>query len=183
MRASKHDGRLARIPPDNASTRGPQKGQLHYLGWHVLLRGYALRAEERRSYLLETGGQNIPTSTRQEHGGLHGRYARKKQRGLPSCGRLRRNLRSTKKVPVKAQSWEMRIRGQWGTFPRIHGDPARYRSQFRQDQGHPGHGTPPTNINEVRRPTGIIVALSRFISKSAEKRITIFQNTEETQEL
>ncbi|KAL0456628.1 UNVERIFIED_CONTAM: putative protein K02A2.6 [Sesamum latifolium] len=31
-----------------------------------------------------------------------GRYARKNQRGPPSCGRLRRNLRSTKEVPVKA---------------------------------------------------------------------------------
>ncbi|KAL0405813.1 UNVERIFIED_CONTAM: hypothetical protein Slati_3895200 [Sesamum latifolium] len=61
-----------------------------------------------------------------------------------------------------------------GTLPRIHGDPARYRGQPRQDQNHPGHGTPP-NINEVQRLTGRIPALSRFISKSAEKKPTIFR--------
>ncbi|KAL0463085.1 UNVERIFIED_CONTAM: hypothetical protein Slati_0196100 [Sesamum latifolium] len=34
---------------------------------------------------------------------------------------------------------------------------------------------PPTNINEVQRLTGIIAALSRFISKSAEKGLPFFK--------
>ncbi|KAL0449399.1 UNVERIFIED_CONTAM: hypothetical protein Slati_1496300 [Sesamum latifolium] len=126
MRASKHDGRLAGIPPDNASTRRPQKGQFRYLRRHVLLRSHVLRAEERKGHLSNTSGQDIPTSTKQEHGGVRGRYAHKKQGSPPSCERLRINVRSTKKVPVKAQSREMCIRSQWGMFPRIHGDPARY---------------------------------------------------------
>ncbi|KAL0457681.1 UNVERIFIED_CONTAM: hypothetical protein Slati_0395300 [Sesamum latifolium] len=61
----------------------------------------------------------------------------------------------------------MRIWGQGRMFPRIHGDPPRYRGQPSQDQGHPGHETP-TNINEVQWLTGRIAALSRFISKSVE---------------
>ncbi|KAL0462199.1 UNVERIFIED_CONTAM: Retrovirus-related Pol polyprotein from transposon opus [Sesamum latifolium] len=34
---------------------------------------------------------------------------------------------------------------------------------------------PPTNINEVQRLTGRITALSRFISKSAEKGLSFFK--------
>ncbi|KAL0394506.1 UNVERIFIED_CONTAM: hypothetical protein Slati_4416800 [Sesamum latifolium] len=34
---------------------------------------------------------------------------------------------------------------------------------------------PPTNINEVQRLTGRIVALSRFISKSAKKGLSFFK--------
>ncbi|KAL0409536.1 UNVERIFIED_CONTAM: hypothetical protein Sradi_1888000 [Sesamum radiatum] len=55
-----------------------------------------------------------------------------------------------------------------------HGDPARYRGQPKKNQGHPGHGTP-TNINEVQRLTRRIPALSRFISKSAEKGLPFFK--------
>ncbi|KAL0415979.1 UNVERIFIED_CONTAM: hypothetical protein Slati_3429800 [Sesamum latifolium] len=42
---------------------------------------------------------------------------------------------------------------------------------------------PPTSINEVQRLTGRIAALSRFISKSAEKGLPFFRNTKEGQEL
>ncbi|KAL0457807.1 UNVERIFIED_CONTAM: hypothetical protein Slati_0407900 [Sesamum latifolium] len=59
-------------------------------------------------------------------------------------------------------------------FLGIHGDPTRYQGQPSQDQGHPGHGTP-TNITEVQRLTGRIVALSRFISKSAKKGLPFFK--------
>ncbi|KAL0367595.1 UNVERIFIED_CONTAM: hypothetical protein Sradi_3649600 [Sesamum radiatum] len=141
MRTPKHDGCLAGIPPNNARTRRPQKSQFHHLKWHVLLRGHALRTEKRRSHLSKPGGQNIPTSTGQEHGGVRGRYARITG-GSPSCRRLRRNLCSTKKIPVKAQSREMRIRDQWETISRIDDDPARYRGQSRKNQGHPGYGIP-----------------------------------------
>ncbi|KAL0291999.1 UNVERIFIED_CONTAM: Retrovirus-related Pol polyprotein from transposon opus [Sesamum calycinum] len=37
----------------------------------------------------------------------------------------------------------MRAWGQWRTFPGFHGDPTEYQGQPNQDQGYPGHGTPP----------------------------------------
>ncbi|KAL0451277.1 UNVERIFIED_CONTAM: hypothetical protein Slati_1105800 [Sesamum latifolium] len=45
-----------------------KKDQLHYLGWHILLYGHALRAEERMGHLSKAGGQNISASIRQEYG-------------------------------------------------------------------------------------------------------------------
>ncbi|KAL0291450.1 UNVERIFIED_CONTAM: hypothetical protein Sradi_7026300 [Sesamum radiatum] len=44
------------ILPDNAHPGRPQEGQLHHLGWHVLLCSHAIRAEKRKSHLSKTGG-------------------------------------------------------------------------------------------------------------------------------
>ncbi|KAL0309294.1 UNVERIFIED_CONTAM: Retrovirus-related Pol polyprotein from transposon [Sesamum radiatum] len=69
---------------------------------------------------------------------------------------------------------EMHIWGQWKAFPRIHGNPTRYRGQPSQDQGYPRHGTP-TRINEVQRLIGKMAALSQFILKSTEKGLPFFK--------
>ncbi|KAL0402055.1 UNVERIFIED_CONTAM: Retrovirus-related Pol polyprotein from transposon opus [Sesamum latifolium] len=36
--------------------------------------------------------------------------------------------------------WEVRLRSQWRTFPRIYGDPTGYRGQARENQGHNRYG-------------------------------------------
>ncbi|KAL0344398.1 UNVERIFIED_CONTAM: Retrovirus-related Pol polyprotein from transposon [Sesamum angustifolium] len=63
---------------------------------------------------------------------------------------------------------------EWRMFPRIHSNPMRHRGQPNKDQGYPGYG-PPTNINEVQLLTGRMAALSRFISKFAEKGLPFFK--------
>ncbi|KAL0361311.1 UNVERIFIED_CONTAM: Transposon Ty3-G Gag-Pol polyprotein [Sesamum radiatum] len=90
-----------------------------------------------------------PKDHKRKHGSVRGRYTRKKQGGPPSRGRLRRNLRSTKKVSVKAQSREMRIQSQCGRFlgfmvtqRGIEANPDKIKDIL--DMG------PPTNINEVQ---------------------------------
>ncbi|KAL0343673.1 UNVERIFIED_CONTAM: hypothetical protein Sangu_1254700 [Sesamum angustifolium] len=65
----------------------------------------------------------------------------------------------------------MRIWGQWREFPRIHCNPTRHRGQPINILDM----EPPTNINEVQQLTGRMVALSRFISKSAEKGLPFFK--------
>ncbi|KAL0449229.1 UNVERIFIED_CONTAM: hypothetical protein Slati_1479300 [Sesamum latifolium] len=69
----------------------------------------------------------------------------------------------------------MRLRSQWGTFPRIHGDPRGIEANLDKIKAILDMGPPPTNINEVQRLRGIIAALSQFISKSAEKGLPFFK--------
>ncbi|KAL0447819.1 UNVERIFIED_CONTAM: hypothetical protein Slati_1909800 [Sesamum latifolium] len=68
----------------------------------------------------------------------------------------------------------MRFRSTRRSLLGIHGDPERNRGQSSQNQSIIDMKAP-TCLNEAQRLTGRIAALSRFISKSAEKSLPFFK--------
>ncbi|KAL0444250.1 UNVERIFIED_CONTAM: hypothetical protein Slati_2147700 [Sesamum latifolium] len=68
----------------------------------------------------------------------------------------------------------MRFRSTRRSLLGIHGDPERNRGQSSQNQSHYRYESSYL-LNEAQRLTGRIAALSRFISKSAEKSLPFFK--------
>ncbi|KAL0448655.1 UNVERIFIED_CONTAM: hypothetical protein Slati_1421900 [Sesamum latifolium] len=169
MQASEHDGRLTRIPLKDHKKVSfiTSDGSFCYVAMPFGLKNVGVTYQKLVDKIFRPQlGRNMEVY-------LDDMLVKSKETHQ-HMENLEETFCSTEKVPVKTQPWEMRIMSQWRTFPRIHGDPASYQGQPSQDQSHPEHGTP-TNINEVQRLRGMIVALSRFISKSVEKCLPFFK--------
>src|SRR3954469_23385899 len=141
---------------------------------HVLFCVDAFWTEECRLDVREGCPHCFRATDPQKCGGLHGRHCGPEQRQGNPGSRLRRDLCELAQDQPQAQPREVRVRS-----------PLRQASRVLRvsawDQANPDkikaieQIEAPTRVKDVRRLAGCVAALSRFISKSAERALPFFK--------
>ena len=144
------------------------------LGRNLLLSSNAFRTEERRSDLPKVGEQDVPKANWRIYGGIYRWHAGKIRKG-----------RAPHNPPIQGvqvlKSYNMKLNLAKCAFGVSVGKFLGFIVNSRGIEANPDKikvvldMLPPSNIKDIQRLTGRIVALSRFVSKANEKCQPFFQ--------
>src|SRR4051812_9568532 len=141
---------------------------------HVLFCADAFWTEERRLDVCEGCPHCFRATDPQKCGGLHGRHCGQEQRQGNLGSRLGRDLCELAQDQPQAQPREVRVRsslrkllGFFASQRGIEANPDKIKA-IEQIEA-------PARVKDVRRLAGCVAALSRLISKSAERALPFFK--------